>query len=123
MNKLKRMLKVLSMAMVIFLQIYWYKVSKKTEADWETLWRKIGIRFRQTLFELEGLLIKMGQLLSIRADLLPNEFIRQIQDLTDQVPPSKWSEIKQIMESEWGGSLDQFLLHIEKNAIASASIG
>lgn len=59
-SKLKRMSKVLSMAFVIFIQIYWYKVSKKSEADWETFWGKIGGRFRKTLFELEGLLIKMG---------------------------------------------------------------
>ncbi|PAV29337.1 ABC transporter [Virgibacillus profundi] len=123
MSKLKRMSKVLSMAFVIFIQIYWYKVRKKPEADWNTLWGKIGSRFRKTLFELEGLLIKMGQLLSIREDLLPNEFIRQIQDLTDQVPPSGWEEIKGIIEAEWRGPLDQFLLHVEKNAIASASIG
>lgn len=84
---------------------------------------KIGSRFRKTLFELEGFLIKVGQLLSIRADLLPNGFIRQIQGLTDQVPPSKWEEIKSIVETEWGAPLDKFLLHIEKKAIASASIG
>lgn len=123
MSKLKRMSKVLSMAFVIFIQIYWYKFRKNSEADWETLWGKIGSRFRKTLFELEGLLIKMGQLLSIREDLFPNEFIRHIQDLTDQVPPSSWEEIKEIIEAEWGGPLDQFLLHVEKNAIASASIG
>ncbi|WBL13179.1 ABC1 kinase family protein [Sutcliffiella sp. NC1] len=123
MSNIKRMSKVLSMAFVIFIQIYWYKVTKKTEADWETLWVKIGSRFRKTLFELEGLLIKVGQLLSIRADLLPNGFIRQIQGLTDQVPPSKWEEINSIVEAEWGAPLDKFLLHIEKKAIASASIG
>ncbi|OIJ18149.1 ABC transporter [Anaerobacillus alkalidiazotrophicus] len=122
-SKLKRMSKVLSMAFVIFIQIYWYKVRKKPEADWEKLWKKIGGRFRKTLFELEGLLIKIGQLLSIRADLLPNEFIRQIQDLTDQVPPSEWEEIEGILKAEWGGPLDHSLLSIDKKAVASASIG
>ncbi|WP_084138849.1 ABC1 kinase family protein [Halalkalibacter okhensis] len=122
-SKLKRMSKVLSMAFVIFIQIYWYKVRKKPEADWEKLWEKIGRRFRKTLFELEGLLIKIGQLLSIRADVLPNGFIRQIQDLTDQVPPSKWEEIEGILKAEWGGPVDQFLLSIDQKAVASASIG
>jgi predicted unusual protein kinase regulating ubiquinone biosynthesis (AarF/ABC1/UbiB family) len=122
-GNLKRMSKVLSMAFLIFIQIYWYKVRKKPEADWEKLWCEIGKRFRNTLFELEGLLIKVGQLLSIRSDLLPNGFIRQIQDLTDQVPPSEWKEIEGILESEWGGPLDQTLLSIDKKAVASASIG
>lgn len=75
-SKLFRILKVLSMALVFFLQIYWYKFRKKPEVEWEKLWENIGSRFRKTLFELEGLLIKIGQLLSIRADLLPNGSVK-----------------------------------------------
>lgn len=122
-NKLVRISKVLSMFFVIFLQIYWYKISRKSKADWEKLWGNIGGRFRKTLFELEGLLIKIGQILSTRADLLPNAFIRQIEDLTDKVPPSNWSEIEEILEAEWGKSFQQNFLSIEKTAVASASIG
>ena len=57
-NKLLRMSKVLSMAFIIFLQIYWYKIRRKPQAEWDILWGKIGERYRKTLFELEGLLIK-----------------------------------------------------------------
>lgn len=122
-RKISRMSKILSMAFVIFFQIYWYKLRKKSDTDWEKLWGRIGERFRQTLFELEGLLIKIGQLLSIRSDLLPSAFINQLQDLTDQVPPSEWREIKQVLEHEWGCALDEKLLSIQKKAVASASIG
>lgn len=122
-NKLVRMSKVLSLAFSIFLQIYWYKFRRKPKAEWEKLWGKIGGRFRQTLFDLEGLLIKLGQILSTRADLLPPAFIRQIEDLTDKVPPSEWSEIEEILEKEWGSLYQQQFQSIEKTAIASASIG
>ncbi|KAA9023646.1 ABC1 kinase family protein [Niallia endozanthoxylica] len=121
-NKMVRMYKVLSMAFVIFLQIYWYKIRRKPKAEWENLWEKIGVRFRKTLFELEGLLIKIGQILSTRGDLLPEAFIRQIEDLTDHVPPSDWIEIKDILEKEWG-NIHQHFHSIETTAIASASIG
>lgn len=117
------MSKVLSMAFVIFLQIYWYKIRRKPASEWEILWGKIGERYRNTLFELEGLLIKVGQFLSTRADLLPKAFIRQIEDLTDKVPPSDWSEIDKILEQQWGKSYHENFLSIEKTAIASASIG
>ncbi len=117
------MSKLLSMAFIIFLQIYWYKLRKKPESDWEKLWESIGGRFRSTVFELEGLLIKIGQLLSTRADLLPGGFIRQIQDLTDKVPPSEWEEIEEVLHEEWKGPLEQTLLSIDKKAVASASIG
>lgn len=117
------MFKVLSLFMTIIIQIYWYKLSRKSEADWEDLWGSIGRRFRRLLFELEGLLIKVGQIISTRADLLPEAFIKEIEDLTDHVPPSEWSEIQQVLEAEWGSSYKEKLLSIEKKAIASASIG
>lgn len=117
------MTKVLSLAFIIFIQIYWFKLFKKSEAQWEALWGKIGIRFRKTLFELEGLLIKIGQILSIRADLLPHAFIIQIQDLTDKVPSSDWKDIEQILRSEWERPIDELFQTIEKKAVASASIG
>lgn len=111
-NKLVRISKVLSMFFVIFLQIYWYKFRRKPKDEWENLWGKIGERFRKKLFELEGLLIKIGQILSTRGDLLPKAFIRQIEDLTDKVPPSNWSDIQEILEAEWGKSLNQHFLSI-----------
>ena len=117
------MSKVLSLVFGIFFQIYWYKIIRKPQAEWDKLWGSFGARFRQTLFELEGLLIKLGQILSTRADLLPPSFISQIEDLTDKVPPSDWIEIEGILEKEWGNSLQQHFQSIEKTAIASASIG
>lgn len=122
-SKVIRMTKVLSLAFTIFLQIYWYKLLRKPEAEWEKLWGKIGERFKRTLFELEGLLIKIGQILSIRSDILPHAFIKQMEDLTDHVPPSKWEDIEGILEKEWGESIYHHLEYIEKEAIASASIG
>jgi predicted unusual protein kinase regulating ubiquinone biosynthesis (AarF/ABC1/UbiB family) len=118
-----RMWKVLSLAFSIFINVYWFQISKKSPAAKEKLWEQIGVRFKETLFEMEGLLIKIGQLLSIRSDLLPKGFIQQIEDLVDKVPPAPWEEIKQILESEWGGSPEDMLESIGPYAVASASIG
>ncbi|WP_421381250.1 ABC1 kinase family protein [Bacillus salacetis] len=118
-----RMWKVLSLAFSIFIKVYWFQISKKSPAAKEKLWERIGVRFKETLFELEGLLIKIGQLLSIRSDILPKGFIKQIEDLVDKVPPAPWEEINQILESEWGGSPENVLGSIEPHAVASASIG
>ncbi len=117
------MTKVLSLAIVIFMKIYWYKIRKKPQADWDRLWEEIGARFRKTLFELEGLLIKVGQILGTRADLLPTPFIKQIQDLADKVPPSNWKDIEEILVKNWGSPIYAILDSIETEAIASASIG
>lgn len=122
-SKFLRMYKVLSLAFAIIVQIYWYKWTRKSEAEWERLWESIGKRFRKTLFELEGLLIKVGQFISIRSDLLPHSFIKEIQDLTDKVPSSEWHEIQRLLEEEWGTEVSKKILSIEKKAVASASIG
>ncbi|MFJ7736199.1 ABC1 kinase family protein [Lysinibacillus sp. NPDC097287] len=118
-----RMWKILSFAFSMFLQVYWYRIRKKSAVEWDVLWEKLGRQFRQTLFELEGVLIKVGQFISIRKDLLPSSFVDQIQDLVDQVPPSPWEEIKYVLENEWGNSIENVLLSIETKAVASASIG
>jgi predicted unusual protein kinase regulating ubiquinone biosynthesis (AarF/ABC1/UbiB family) len=122
-KKWYRMFKVISFALTVFIQVYSYKIRRKKTADWEKLWAKVGRDFRQLLFDLEGLLIKVGQMLSIRADLLPNSFIEQIKDLVDQVPPSQWEEIKSVLEKEWDCPIHDKLSFIEPKAIASASIG
>jgi predicted unusual protein kinase regulating ubiquinone biosynthesis (AarF/ABC1/UbiB family) len=118
-----RMWRVLSLAFWIFIKVYWYQITRKSSAEKEKLWEQIGIRFRDTLFELEGLLIKIGQLLSIRADIMPKSFIQQIGDLVDRVPPAPWEEIKEVLQSEWGRSPEEALQVMETEAVASASIG
>lgn len=122
-NKLLRISKVLSLGFSILLKIYSYKILRKPEADWEKLWQQIGRRFKETLFALEGLLIKIGQILSTRSDLLPEAFTRELEDLTDHVPPSDWREIERILQKEWGPAYQEHFLLIEKKAVASASIG
>jgi predicted unusual protein kinase regulating ubiquinone biosynthesis (AarF/ABC1/UbiB family) len=115
--------KILSFAFSVFIRIYWFRIFKKSASEQERLWGRIGQEFRRTLFELEGLLIKVGQFLSIRADLLPSSFVEQLQDLVDQVPPSPWEEIKKVLEKEWNDRFEDTLLSIEPVAVASASIG
>lgn len=60
-RKLYRMWRVLSFALSVAFQVYGYKILRKSAAEKEELWERIGRRFREMLFELEGLLIKVGQ--------------------------------------------------------------
>ncbi|WP_245948519.1 ABC1 kinase family protein [Falsibacillus pallidus] len=122
-RKLWRMWKVLSLALSIVIRVYWYRITRKSEKEKDLLWERIGQEFKDTLFELKGVLIKVGQFLSIRADLLPSGFVSQIQDLVDHVPPSEWEEIEKVLESEWDRPIEEMMHSIEPTAIASASIG
>ncbi|MCA1066230.1 AarF/UbiB family protein [Rossellomorea sp. AcN35-11] len=122
-KKLWRMWKVLSLALSIVARVYWYRLQGKPQWERDKLWERIGREFKETLFELNGVLIKVGQLLSIREDLLPKEFVHQIQDLVDQVPPSPWKEIESVLEREWGSPVSSRIRGMKPEAIASASIG
>lgn len=122
-NKLWRMWKILSLALSIVVRVYWYRLRGKSQWEKDQLWERIGKEFKETLFELNGVLIKVGQLLSIREDLLPRGFINQIQDLVDHVPPSPWEKIEEVLEHEWDASVTSKVQAIDHEAIASASIG
>ncbi|MCA1055626.1 AarF/ABC1/UbiB kinase family protein [Rossellomorea aquimaris] len=122
-KKLWRMWKVISLAVWIVFMTYWYKLRGKTESEKDLLWERIGKEFKKTLFELNGVLIKVGQLMSIREDVMPKSFVEQIKDLVDHVPPSPWEEIEKVLETEWRSPVDGKLQTLEREAVASASIG
>ncbi|TMU83642.1 AarF/ABC1/UbiB kinase family protein [Bacillus sp. BHET2] len=122
-NKLWRMWKILSLALSIVVRVYWYRLRGKSQWEKDQLWERMGKEFKETLFELNGVLIKVGQLLSIREDLLPKGFITQIQDLVDHVPPSPWENINEVLEREWGHPVSSKVQAIDQEAVASASIG
>ena len=82
-----------------------------------------GVRFRKTALRLGGLIIKVGQFLSARADVLPLAFTRELAQLQDQVPEAPWAEVRELMAAEWGDRLDSQFSHIEGRALAAASLG
>ena len=79
-------------------------------------------RVYATIVELQGLFIKVGQLLSIMANFLPEEFRVELEGLQDQVPPRPYSEIAQRVEAELGG-VDEIFDDFQREPIASASLG
>ena len=66
-----------------------------------------GVRLRRALEELGPSFIKLGQLMSTRADLFPPEYIEEFTKLQDQVPPVPFSEIKAVIQEELQGSLEE----------------
>jgi ubiquinone biosynthesis protein len=84
--------------------------------------QKNARRVYGTILRLQGLFIKVGQLLSIMANFLPQEFRAELEALQDQVPPRPYGEIALTLESELGGRMKQ-LRSLDREPIASASLG
>jgi len=75
-----------------------------------------------TILRLQGLFIKVGQLLSIMANFLPAEFRSELEGLQDQVPPRPFGEIEQRLKKELGDSMS-LVESLDREPTASASLG
>lgn len=80
-------------------------------------------RVERTIIVLQGLFIKVGQLLSIMANFLPAQFRSGLEGLQDQVPPSPFREIGPRIEQELGKSIAEVFETICEQPLASASLG
>ena len=78
---------------------------------------------REACEELGTTFIKLGQLLSSRADLLPDAYRDELRKLQDSVPPVPASEIAQVIREELGASPDDLFAFFDREPAASASIG
>src|SRR5437763_12499395 len=84
---------------------------------------KVLVAFRQTALQLGVLMIKLGQFLSSRADLLPERALAVLASLQDEVPPEPFGHIVAVLESELGKPVEQIFSVLEQKATAAASLG
>src|SRR2546428_11945741 len=84
---------------------------------------EVLVAFRQTALKLGGLLIKLGQFLSSRADLLPEQALAVLASLQDEVPAEPFSHVVSVIEAELGKPIDQIFNYVERKATAAASLG
>ncbi len=83
---------------------------------------KVLVAFRVTAVKLGVLMIKLGQFLSSRADLLPDEAISVLTSLQDEVPPAPFEHVVSVIESETGKQVKDIFSFIEHEATAAASL-
>lgn len=82
-----------------------------------------AVRVRMVLEELGPTFIKMGQLLSMRPDLLTPEYLAQLEKLQERVTPVDFAQIKKVIENELKLPLPAIFANIGPNPVAAASIG
>ena len=80
-------------------------------------------RLRMAFEELGPTYIKLGQVLSTRPDLIPAKFVYELAKLQDEVSPFPFSEVKAVVEAEFGRAPEAVFDELEEQALASASIG
>ena len=81
------------------------------------------VAFRKTAIELGVLMIKLGQFLSSRADLLPQEALDVLGSLQDEVPAAPFGHVTSVIESELHKPVAELFEELDSKATAAASLG
>ncbi|MCT4564391.1 MAG: AarF/UbiB family protein [Maledivibacter sp.] len=96
------------------------KIMNKEEKD---IQQSIGQRLRLALEELGPTFIKLGQIVSIRPDILSEDIINELEKLHDNALPFSFEEAKACVEYELGEKLEDIFINFDEKPLAAASIG
>ncbi len=81
------------------------------------------VHLRLALEELGTTFIKLGQILSTRADLLPPEYLAELTKLQDSTPPVPFEAIRETLVAELGQPIEKVFAQFDSHPLAAASIG
>jgi predicted unusual protein kinase regulating ubiquinone biosynthesis (AarF/ABC1/UbiB family) len=85
-------------------------------------WQEIARRYRLLAIDLGGVLIKLGQFLSTRVDVLPHEITQALSGLQDEVPPAAVEKIKAAVETDLGRPISNLFVKFDEEPVGSASL-
>ncbi|MBC8334334.1 MAG: AarF/ABC1/UbiB kinase family protein [Anaerolineales bacterium] len=85
--------------------------------------KKFAVQFRAMAIRMGGVMIKVGQFLSSRLDVLPPEIVEELSGLQDEVPAEDFDAIRELAEAELGGSLEKKFKTFDATPMAAASLG
>lgn len=122
--------RIVSFAALEFFKIWWFElvlprlgfsgVSERTRAP---RMQSFARRFHVLAVDLGGLMIKVGQFMSSRLDVLPPEITQELAGLQDEVPAVPYPDIKALAEAELGVSLERAFAWFDERPLAAASLG
>jgi len=85
--------------------------------------RREATRFRVLAIRMGGVMIKVGQFLSSRLDVLPREVTDELANLQDEVPAEDFTRIRELAEAELGAPLGDLFEEVDPVPLAAASLG
>lgn len=80
------------------------------------------VRLRKAFERLGPAFIKLGQILSVRPDMIPEEYCNELRKLQEHTQPILYSKIKKVIESETGRKPNKLFLSFNRKPLATASL-
>jgi predicted unusual protein kinase regulating ubiquinone biosynthesis (AarF/ABC1/UbiB family) len=108
--------------------LFWHFVmprvigSKRVERNNLRRWAGYAAEFRAFAISMGGVMIKLGQFISARVDVLPPEITNELSGLQDEVPPVANDEMMAVIERELGAVKARYAW-IDEQPVAAASLG
>lgn len=122
--------RILRFAARALTQTWWYELflpriglRRIAERTRPARMRRIARRFHGVAIDLGGLMIKVGQFMSSRLDVLPPEITKELEGLQDEVPPVPFAELRAAAERELGMPLTEAFAWFDDVPVAAASLG
>lgn len=81
------------------------------------------VQVREAIEELGPTFIKLGQALSTRGDILPAEYVAELEKLQDAAPPVPHDDVCRVISEELGAPADDVFARFDETPLASASLG
>ena len=93
----------------IFWEVFLPRIGLRTLArrTRSNRYRGVAAQFRSLAIRMGGVMIKVGQFLSARLDVLPPEITEELAGLQDEVPPERFEEIRKQAEADLGTALNE----------------
>jgi ubiquinone biosynthesis protein len=85
--------------------------------------QSIPVQLRRRLERLGPTYIKLGQILSLREDLLPKALTEELKNLLDKLPSVPYPKFFELVSTQLGRPVDKVFAHIRTRPLGSASIG
>ncbi|MDR2895096.1 MAG: hypothetical protein LBV30_00355 [Propionibacteriaceae bacterium] len=118
----------LSLTLRFLIELWWLRRTRRWRGRHQAaaasrLYRRQARQFVDYAQRMGGLIVKLGQFMSVRVDLLPKEYIDELSRLQDALPAVPTEQIIAVIEAELQAPIDSLFTDFEPTALAAASLG
>jgi len=113
---------------LVFIRIIWFDIIlNRPVLRWFRTpslprWQGIARQYRDLALSMGGVLIKLGQFLSTRVDILPHEVTRELAGLQDEVPTEKAEDIIALIETDFNAPITAIFDFFDPSPLGAASL-